>query len=84
VTSPDLNRILLCFFALILYLAAALTYCHVLTDLYQTDPFKAGTIICGGVLIFIIVVSLTREFIIATLTGDFGGVFRAPSNSNTT
>ncbi len=65
------NSLNLLFFALGLYLAAACTYCHVL-DLYQTDPLKAWTIICGGGLIFIIVVSLTREFIIATLTGDFG------------
>ena len=63
------------FIALGLYVAAASTYCFVLTDLCQTDPLKAFTIIFGGVFIFLIVVSLTREFIIATLTGDFGCFF---------
>jgi hypothetical protein len=68
------NSLNLVAFALGLYVAAALTYCYVLTDLYQTDPLKAFTITIGGFLFFMIVVSLTCEFIIATLTGDFGGL----------
>ncbi len=60
-----------------LYLAAAWTYCFVLTDLYLTDPFKAYAIFLSNP----IVVGLTCDYILAmppNLIGFrrmFGSVF---------
>ena len=48
-------------FGLGLYLAAAWTYCFVLTDLYLTDPFKAYAIFLSNP----IVVGLTCDYILA-------------------